>query len=203
MRCSKQFTNLLIKNARIKIDSEKKEEICKTVDDFFATIDAINALGRYETVLSNHYSISEYSIVSKLSSFIYPSAVVVVSGAKHKDYLDRAFNAYKFTEDGKGEVLSPAEFIEAQLYIYNVLKRSIAIDKDMVSIKKEEKVVSSTEEPNFAINGSVTEMNSLWPIPITLDFIITKYLLLPVDDEFIGEWLLTYFFNTTLSSNQQ
>lgn len=200
MRCSERFATLLTKNARIKIDSAKEEVIRKTVDDFFATIDAINELGRFDSILENRYAISEYSIVKPLSTLIYPSAVVVVSGSKYTDYLDRASNAYKFTEDGKGEVLSPAEFIEAQLYIYNIMKRSIAIDNDMSMVKREEKSVSTAEADNYAVNGSVTQMNSLWPIPITIDFIMTKYLLLPVDEEFIDEWFLQNFFNITLSS---
>lgn len=201
MRCSEIFATLLIKNARIKVDSTKEKTIREMVDNFFATIDAINALGRYDNVLSNYYSTIEYSIVKKLGSLIYPSASVVISGTKFTDYLDRAGKAFKFTKDGKGKVLSPAEFVEAQLYIYNVLKRSINTDSDMETVKREEKTIATAEVLNYAINGYVTEMNSLWPIPVTLEFIVDKYLLLPVDDEFIEEWFLENFFNKTLSSN--
>lgn len=200
MRCSKNFATLLIKNARIKVDSTKEATIREIVDNFFATIDAMNQLGRYDNVLSNHYSVAEYSIVNALNSFIYPSSVVVISGAKFKDYLDRAGDAFKFTEDGQGRVLSPAEFVEAQLYIYNVLKRSINTDTDMVPVKRDEKTIASAEVDNYAINGYVTQMNSLWPIPVTLEFVVDKYLLLPVDEEFIDEWFLENFFNKTLSS---
>lgn len=197
MRAITNFKQLLNQNIRVKVND--KRLMFKSIVDLFTTIDAINALLRGEMTLSNNYMITQYEIHKHLESFIYPDSVVIVSGISNEDYLDRDGEFYKFSDDDSGDILTPAEFREAQVYLLSLMK-IYTKDDDFVQVSKSEKILSSAEASNYSVQGKVPCENALWPIPITVTIKKQKYLNVAIDDEFITEWLLNNFFNKVLSS---
>lgn len=197
MRAIANFNRILNQNIRVRVNDT--DLMYKSIVDLFTTIDAINALSRGEMTLSNNYMITQYEIHKQLESFIYPDSVVIVSGISNADYLDRDGEFYKFSDDSSGNVLTPAEFRETQVYLLSLMK-VYAKDDDFAQVSRSEKILSEVDASHFSVQGKVPCENSLWPIPITINIKKQKYLNVAIDDEFIKEWLLESFFNKVLGS---
>lgn len=194
MRCSTIFTDLVSRNAKVKLANDA--DLKKTINDFWFTLDSINGRERDTLVLSNGYRVEDYEILKNFESMVFPGAVTVNPGAKYTDYLDRS---YKFCEEqADAKMLSPNAFKEAIIYILSVMRVTVN-ENDFVALKADERTISTSEAEFYMYKESTTVgVLSQFPIPVILDFVTRRYLMMPVDDEFIKEWMKANVFNKFL-----
>lgn len=205
MRVNELFYNLIWNNKRINLNDERQADLKQDVADVFATIDAINQLDRLEDVLGK-YQVDSYQILDAMASFIFPKAVTMMPGPGMKDFRDRG---YRFCTDEvllEGEsytpqVLTPGAFKEAILNCLSVMKK-VPQDTEFKAVNRTEIVIGASQE-RFAVqkNGewvTKAEVQSDFPIPITLDYFQKRVALNAMDDEYLNEWLLYSIINKLL-----
>lgn len=199
MRCSTIFFNLVTRNAKVRISKEIEDDLKVTNNNFWYTLDCINSRNRDEFILANGENVSRYRIPGFLSSLVFPSALTVTPGLKYTDYLDRGF---KFSEDDvKGTLLSPVAFEEAIIYLFNVDRITLKTE-DFSEIKIEERTISTSEADFYMCNGMTTAVDTTeFPMPVTLDFVTRRYMIMPVDDDFVSEWMKANVFNKLLTKS--
>lgn len=195
MRVSTIFCSIIERNKKVKVDADT---LRTEVQNFFYTIDCINKLGRFDTMLTNGHQVDEYRIHKCFKGFVFPAAVTVGTGNAWEDFLDRDYTLCGEWKDGKEpRLLSPMEFVDTMICIYNVMKVTL-VDSDFEPINRKEQVVQDGSYYQLNRKSVVKDMITVFPIPITQRLIRERYEMTPIDDEYVREYLTENCFNTLL-----
>lgn len=195
MRVSTIFCSIIERNKKVKVDADT---LRMEIQNFFYTIDCINKLGRFDTMLSNGHQVDEYRVHKCFSGFVFPAAVTVGTGNAWEDFLDREYTLVGEWKDGKEpRLLSPMEFVDTMICIYNVMKVTL-VDSDFEPINRKEQVVQDGQFYQLNRKSAVKDMITVFPIPITQRLIRERYEMTPIDDEYVREYLTENCFNTLL-----
>lgn len=109
-------------SARVKLFMSKVETLklvkasleAGLVEKFFATINAASQLGEFDTTL-NGYRLADYELATAFSGVVQPRIVKLLPGYGMLEL--------RKLDTVKGELLTPAEFKEVQLIIFNQFKK--------------------------------------------------------------------------------
>lgn len=192
MSMSNIFCDLVQRNKRVRVEADNLKT---SIVNFFYTLDSINKLGRFDSVLSNSYSVDEYRCHKVITGLLFPSAVTVGVGNQYEDFLDRS---YRLCEDyADARLLTPKEFVDEFICICALMKVTLN-ESDFEAIVRKEQVVQDGSYYQYGGLSSISGVMSVYPIPVTMRFKRARFELTSIDDEYVREFLTDNVFNTLL-----